>query len=81
MGENAMVRVVSLQDVGRADVGRVGGKNCSLGEMIRAMRVDGLHVPPGFATTSEAYWEFVDLNGLRPVIAEALAELQRGQPR
>jgi pyruvate,water dikinase len=73
------VRIVLLKEVGRTDVGRVGGKNASLGEMIRALDVvDGLHVPPGFATTSDAYWEYVDHNGLRPVIADALKEMKSG---
>jgi pyruvate,water dikinase len=74
-----IVRVVSLQDVGRGDVARVGGKNASLGEMIQALSAIGLRVPPGFATTSDAYWEFVDHNGLRPVVAEALGEMQSGK--
>src|SRR5690606_19040507 len=60
-------------DVGRADVPRVGGKNASLGEMIRHLASAGVNVPPGFATTADAYWQFVDANGLRSVIAEMIA--------
>jgi pyruvate,water dikinase len=70
---------VSLQNVGRSDVGRVGGKNASLGELLRALTSEGIRVPPGFATTADAYWEFVDHNGLRPVISEALQELKSGR--
>ena len=64
--------VVWFEDVGRADVPRVGGKNASLGEMIRHLTSAGVNVPPGFATTSDAYWQFVDANGLRSVIAEVI---------
>lgn len=46
--------VVWLEEVGRDDVARVGGKNASLGEMIRALGHAGVRVPPGFATTAEA---------------------------
>jgi len=74
-----LVRIVSLQEVDRCDVGRVGGKNASLGEMVRALTAEGIQVPPGFATTAAAYWEFVDYNGLRPVIVEALDELKSGR--
>lgn len=47
--------IVWLEEVGREDVARVGGKNASLGEMIRALGQAGVRVPPGFATTAAAY--------------------------
>jgi pyruvate, water dikinase len=71
--------VVWFESVGRGDVGRVGGKNASLGEMVRNLGAKGVRVPPGFATTAEAYWHFIDANGLRNVIADALAELSAGR--
>jgi pyruvate, water dikinase len=37
------------------DVSLVGGKNASLGEMIRALKEEGIRVPSGFATTADAY--------------------------
>ncbi len=64
--------LVWFADVGRADVPRVGGKNASLGEMIRHLASAGVNVPPGFATTADAYWQFVDANGLRTVIADVI---------
>ncbi len=79
MDKNELVRVLSLRDVGSADVARVGGKNASLGELLSALTSEGIRVPPGFATTATAYWEFVDHNGLRPVISEALDELKSGR--
>ncbi|SET27239.1 phosphoenolpyruvate synthase [Nitrosomonas marina] len=46
------------------DVGRVGGKNASLGEMIYHLSRAGVNVPPGFATTTAAYQEFLEVNQL-----------------
>ena len=71
--------VVPLDAVGRGDVGRVGGKNASLGEMIRTLSGQGVRVPGGFATTADAYWRFLDANTLRPRIAALLADLEAGR--
>lgn len=54
------------------DVPIVGGKNASLGEMIGALKNQGVHVPDGIATTSDAYWEFVALNDLESKIKSIL---------
>ncbi|KAK4198912.1 hypothetical protein QBC40DRAFT_330220 [Triangularia verruculosa] len=62
----------------RSDVGLVGGKNSSLGEMISALADRGIAVPPGFATTSHAYWRYIDTNGIREKIGTFLAEWQAG---
>ncbi len=70
--------VIWLENLGRGDVVRVGGKNASLGEMVRHLNTSGVRVPPGFATTAEAYWQYVDANGLREVIADPLAALAAG---
>lgn len=67
--------VLDFEQVGRTDVGRVGGKNASLGEMVRALAPKGIHVPPGFATTDEAYWLFLDANGLPDRIRKSLEGL------
>ncbi|TIP52422.1 MAG: hypothetical protein E5X56_34205, partial [Mesorhizobium sp.] len=53
---------VWFEEIGRGDVGRVGGKNASLGEMVQALAPRGIRVPPGFATTAEAYWDFMQAN-------------------
>ena len=71
--------VVWFEDVGRADVALVGGKTSSLGEMIRTLGPKGIHVPPGFATTSEAYWLFLNENNLRPRMEALLADLAAGE--
>ncbi|KAF5704423.1 phosphoenolpyruvate synthase [Fusarium mundagurra] len=57
--------VLNFEDVSRNDGGLVGGKNSSLGEMIRTLGAQGIAVPPGFATTSNAYWHFVETNCIR----------------
>ena len=53
-----------FRDCGIADVPIVGGKNASLGEMIRNLGADGIRVPNGFATTARAYRHFLEFNGL-----------------
>jgi pyruvate, water dikinase len=70
--------VIWFEESGRDDVARVGGKNASLGEMIRTLGAKGVRVPPGFATTADAYWQYVEANGLRQVIADSLAALEAG---
>ena len=57
------------------DVGLVGGKNASLGEMISHLSQAGVNVPAGFATTTEAYREFLVANGLVDRINHVLDEL------
>ncbi|WP_043285477.1 phosphoenolpyruvate synthase [Paraburkholderia oxyphila] len=67
--------VVWLAEVTRADLARVGGKNASLGELIANLAPHGVKVPPGFATTAQAYRDFIEANHLDDVIATALGEL------
>jgi pyruvate,water dikinase len=64
--------VLPFADLSRDDVARVGGKNASLGELIRALGEVGVRVPDGFATTAEAYRDFLAHNDLEPVIREHL---------
>lgn len=71
--------VIWFETLGRDDVARVGGKNASLGEMVCNLGGRGIAVPPGFATTSDAYWRFIDANGLREVIAAALQDMEAGR--
>lgn len=51
--------IIWLQDLGIADVAAVGGKNASLGELLRALGAAGVRVPRGFATTAQAYRNFL----------------------
>jgi pyruvate,water dikinase len=66
--------VVALDSVSVRDVARVGGKNASLGELLRHLSGAGVGVVGGFATEVAAYWAFIDANSLRPVIAGAMAD-------
>lgn len=68
--------VVWLFDVRRCDVGTVGGKNASLGEMIGQLKNVGIRVPTGFATTAEAYWDFIAANRLEDKIRDEFAGLE-----
>jgi len=72
--------VLWFSELDRGDVGRVGGKNASLGEMRRHLTAGGVRVPDGFATTADAYWELLDSNDLRDRIATAVDRLHAGEP-
>jgi pyruvate,water dikinase len=67
-----------FDDIGAGDTGSVGGKNASLGEMVRNLGPYGITVPPGFAITADAYRHFLSANNLEPLIAAKLAELKGG---
>jgi pyruvate, water dikinase len=77
--DNFQAHVIRFDALGHGDVARVGGKNASLGEMVRHLGEKGVAVPPGFATSADAYWRFIDANGLRSVIAEALDRMHAGK--
>ena len=64
-----------LEDCRMHDVSQVGGKNASLGEMLSGLKQAGVSVPPGFATTADAFREFLAQNGLDSTIREQLASL------
>ena len=70
-----MERVVSLDALRMADVARVGGKNASLGELIGELSAAGVRVPGGFATTADAFREFLACDGLAERIRRRLASL------
>ena len=57
------------------DVGQVGGKNASLGEMISQLEHLGVRVPGGFATTATAYRDFLASNDLAGKIEQILSTL------
>jgi pyruvate,water dikinase len=71
--------VLWFEDLGRGDVARVGGKNASLGEMVRRLGSEGIRVPPGFATSADAFRGYLAANGLDGIIAETLAALAAGR--
>ena len=67
--------VIAFEQLRNSDVGRVGGKNASLGEMISQLAGSGVRVPGGFATTSLAYRDFLEHKGLAERIAARLKTL------
>jgi pyruvate,water dikinase len=64
--------VVWYQDLGMHDVPRVGGKNASLGEMISNLAGVGVQVPGGFATTADAFNQFLEQSGVNERIYQLL---------
>jgi pyruvate,water dikinase len=75
-GDVSLIRPFAT--VSMSDVDIVGGKNASLGEMIRNLRKLKIDVPDGFATTADAYRAFVVDNRIGPAIAEHLKRLKNG---
>lgn len=65
-----------FDEVSLKDVGLVGGKNASLGEMVQNMGKFGINVPYGFAVTTEAYDKFLEDNNLNEFIDERIKELK-----
>ncbi|CBN55588.1 MULTISPECIES: phosphoenolpyruvate synthase [Kamptonema] len=67
--------VLWFDEVGIADIPLVGGKNASLGEMIRQLTPKGINVPNGFATTAYAYRYFIKSAGLEAKLRSLFADL------
>lgn len=53
-----------FDEISLKDIGLVGGKNASLGQMIADLTQKGISVPNGFAITAQAYWHFITYNNL-----------------
>lgn len=68
---------IPFQQLTMKDIADVGGKNASLGEMIRELSPLGIAVPDGFAVTVAAFQEFLSLNGVGPQIQGILDRLDR----
>jgi pyruvate,water dikinase len=66
-----------FSELSNDDVARVGGKNASLGEMFSELTAEGIAIPDGFATTDDAYREFLEKNDLKGEISELLDELDK----
>ena len=68
-------QILWFEELSMDDLPRVGGKNASLGEMISSLSQAGVRVPGGFATTAEAFREFLDHNRLPQRIDPLLERL------
>lgn len=71
-----MVNILWFDDITLADMAAVGGKNASLGEMVRHLSAARVRVPGGFATTADAYRTFLAESGLDQRIWSALEALE-----
>ena len=68
-------RTLWLEDVTIHDIPRVGGKNASLGEMIRELQKKSVYVPGGFCTTDTAYKYYIKTTGLEKKLRAILSDL------
>ncbi|MGC9527467.1 MAG: phosphoenolpyruvate synthase, partial [Limnospira sp.] len=68
-----------FETISATDVPIVGGKNASLGEMVRSLKSKGIRVPDGFAITAGTYWKFLDANGLRSKIRSQIEQFEAGK--
>ncbi|HSF91249.1 MAG TPA: PEP/pyruvate-binding domain-containing protein, partial [Paracoccaceae bacterium] len=71
--------VIFFEGLRRSDVAIVGGKNSSLGEMVQELGAMGIRVPPGFATTANAYRRYIKENTLDALITETLGLYSDGK--
>jgi len=71
--------LIWFDDLARGDVALVGGKNASLGEMVRTLGAKGIAVPPGFATTASAFRRFIAENALDALLDDRLTRLADGR--
>lgn len=67
--------ILPFSVIGIDAVGKVGGKNASLGEMFQNLQSKGVHIPDGFAITADAYWALLDQNQLREPLTKVLNNL------
>ncbi len=77
--KKAIRHLIWFDELRREDVALVGGKNSSLGEMVAKLGDLGIQVPPGYATTSDAFRAFIEANDLKKVIKKAMADLDQGR--
>ena len=64
-----------FREISYKDLSKVGGKNASLGEMYNQLNPEGIRVPDGYATTSDAYWYFLEQNNLKEQLSGILESL------
>ncbi len=77
-GQDSVKTLIWLENLSRGDVAKVGGKNASLGEMLQSLEPRGIRVPPGFATTADAYREFIAANDLGDKLRDVLGRMEKG---
>lgn len=75
MAEKIQKNILWFKEIGISDVVLVGGKNASLGEMYNNLLSKGVNLANGFATTSDAYYFFLEENNLTREIFETLKDV------
>lgn len=70
-----MEYIKKFSQISIEDIGTVGGKAASLGNLYTQLSNKGIRVPNGFAITADAYWYFINANGLMPHIEKMMDEL------
>ena len=63
---------IPFNNIDLKDINQVGGKNASLGEMIKNLTEKGIRIPNGFAITSHAYNDFLEYNKIRDKLYQTL---------
>lgn len=71
--------VVNFRDIRRSEVARFGGKNSSLGEMVGLLGEQGIRVPPGFATSSHMFRDYMEINGIDKTVLQTLKLMKQGE--
>jgi len=71
--EKQMDYILNFENLDKSSLPTVGGKNASLGEMIKT----GIRVPPGFAVTTDSYLSFITQTGIRDTILNVLSGLDQ----
>jgi len=72
---------VAYEDISYKDLSLVGGKNASLGEMIKTLTKKGVSIPGGFAVTTESYWTFLKENNLEKELRAILKDYNRNSTK
>ncbi len=72
---------VSYKNISHKDLPLVGGKNASLGEMIKTLSKKGISVPGGFAVTTESYLAFLQENNIEEALKEILEKYDRNSTK
>ena len=72
---SASPSIIWFETLSRKDVGLVGGKNASLGEMVHRLAEQGIKVPPGFATSAQTFRKYLTANKLDLTIKQTLEKL------
>ncbi len=79
-GKRTNEHLLWFDQIGLKDIDKVGGKNASLGEMLRHLTANGIRVPEGFAVTTKAFREFVAAGGLEEKVKDILEGMDPDNP-